>query len=138
MQDEQKTEQPASQTPPEQQSSTAPVQEPVVQSAADVEKAKGTAWLSYLGLLWLIPMLTLKENSFAKWHVKQGIALDIVSVGLAIVMGILSFIIIGLIIGPIGFGILLVLRIIGLVKSLGGHYWKCPLGISKIAEMFKF
>ncbi|HDQ99297.1 MAG TPA: hypothetical protein ENN51_03300 [candidate division WOR-3 bacterium] len=109
-----------------------------MESAADVEKAKGTAWLSYLGILWLIPMLTLKDNSFAKWHVKQGIALDIATIGVAIVMGILSFIIIGVIIGPIGFGILFVLRIIGLVKSLGGHYWKCPLGISKIAEMFKF
>ena len=124
MQDVTRTEQPAPQPP--------------VQSSDDIEKAKGTAWLSYLGILWLIPMLTLKDNAYAKWHVKQGIALDIVSVGLAIVMGILSFIIIGLIIGPIGFAIILVFRIIGLVKSLGGEYWKCPLGVSKIAEMFKF
>jgi uncharacterized membrane protein len=104
----------------------------------EIEKAKGTAWLSYLGILWLIPLLTLKDNSYAKWHVKQGIALDIVTIGVGIVMAILSFIIIGLIIGPIGFAIILVLRIIGLIKSLQGDMWKCPLGVSKIAEMFKF
>jgi len=104
----------------------------------EIEKAKGTAWLSYLGILWLIPLLTLKDNSFAKWHVKQGIALDIVSIGVGIVMAILSFVIIGLIIGPIGFAIILVLRIIGLIKALQGDMWKCPLGVSKIAEMFKF
>ncbi|MFO7639070.1 MAG: DUF4870 domain-containing protein [bacterium] len=134
MLDENRTEQPQ----PTPQPAPKPAPQPVVESAADVEKAKGTAWLSYLGILWLIPLLTMKDNSFAKWHAKQGIALDIVTVAMGIVMGILSFIVIGLVIGPIGFAIIFVFRIIGLVKSLGGHYWKCPLGVSKLAEMFKF
>ena len=43
----------------------------------DIEQAKGTAWLSYLGILWLIPMLTLKDSPFAKFHVKQGIVLTL-------------------------------------------------------------
>ena len=117
---------------------TVPPTPPPAGAGDDIEKAKGTAWLSYLGLLWLIPMLTLKDNAFAKWHVKQGIALDIVSVGLAIVMSILSFILIGFIIGPIGFLLILIFRIMGLIKAVQGQYWKCPLGVSKIAEMFKF
>lgn len=117
-----------------------PKAEPVTPaaSASEVEKAKGTAWLSYLPILWLVPLLTMKENSFAKFHVKQGIALDIVTIGIGIVMAVLSFIIIGLVIGPIGFAILLVFRIIGLIKALQGQMWKCPLGVSKVAEMFKF
>ena len=44
---------------------------------SEVEMAKGTAWLSYLGILWLIPLLTMKDNAFAKFHVKQGIVLTI-------------------------------------------------------------
>jgi uncharacterized membrane protein len=120
--DEQKTVSPAPQPPPED----------------DVAKGKGMAWLSYLGILWLIPLLTMKENSFAKFHVKQGIVLDIFTVGIAIVMGILAFIIIGFVIGPIGFAIILVLRIIGIIRSLQGKYWKCPMGVSALAEKFKF
>ena len=120
---------------PEQPETTVPEQP---KGGNDVEQAKGTAWLSYLGLLWLIPMLTLKENTYAKWHVKQGIVLDIYTVGVMLVAGILSVIIIGAIIGPIALIIILVFRIIGIVKAIGGDYWKCPLGVSALAEKFKF
>ena len=120
---------------PEQPQTSAPEQP---KKGSDVEQAKGTAWLSYLGLLWLIPMLTMKENAFAKFHVKQGIVLDIYTVGVLIVAGILSVIIIGAIIGPIALIIILVFRIMGIVKAIGGDYWKCPMGVSKLAEKFKF
>ena len=46
------------------------------------------AWLSYLGILWLIPLLTLKENAFAKFHVKQGIVLTIYGVASSVLGGI--------------------------------------------------
>ena len=103
----------------------------------DVEKAKGTAWLSYLGILWLVPLLTMKENEFAKFHVKQGIVLTIYGFAVGIVGGAIPFL--GwFIILPIGSILLIVLDIIGIVKSLGGQYWKCPLGVSQLAEKFKF
>ncbi len=124
---------------PEQPKPEKPAPEPGSKASGDeFEQAKGTTWLSYLGLLWLIPMLTMKENEYAKWHVKQGIVLDIYTVGVAIVTGILSFILIGIVIGPIAFVIILVFRIIGIVKAVGGDYWKCPLGVYQLAMKFKF
>ena len=104
----------------------------------DVEKAKGTAWLSYLGILWLVPLLTLKENEFAKFHVKQGIVLTIYGFAVGIVGGAIPLL--GwFVIAPVGSVIILVLAIMGIVNSLGGKYWKCPLGVSVLAEKwFKF
>jgi uncharacterized membrane protein len=104
---------------------------------ADVEKAKGTAWLSYLGILWLVPLLTLKDNAFAKFHVKQGIVLTIYWVAVEIVRQI-PFI--GRwIIAPVCSLIMLVLCILGLVNTLNGKYWKCPVGVAVLAEKwFKF
>ena len=102
-------------------------------SAEDVEKAKGTAWLSYLGILWLVPLLTLKDNEFAKFHVKQGIVLTIYGFAVGLVGGAIPFL--GwFIIAPVGSIIILVLAIMGIVNSLGGKWWKCPLGVSVLAE----
>ncbi len=115
-------------------------EQPATQPAGtdDVEKAKGMAWLSYLWILWLVPLLTMKDNSFAKFHVKQGIVITIYWVGLWIVSLILSVIFIGPVIGTIGSIILVIFCIIGIVQSLGGKYWKCPLGVHQLAEKFKF
>ena len=104
----------------------------------DVEKAKGTAWLSYLGILWLIPLLTMKENEFAKFHVKQGIVLTIYGFAVGIVGGAIPFL--GwFIVAPVGSIIVLILAIMGIINSLGGKDWTCPLGVSVLAEKwFKF
>ena len=106
--------------------------------AADIEQAKGTAWLSYLGILWLVPLLTLKDNEFAKFHVKQGIVLTIYGFAVGIVGGAIPFL--GwFVIAPVGSIILLVLAIMGIINSLNGKYWKCPLGVAVLAEKwFKF
>ncbi len=105
---------------------------------ADVDAAKGVAWLSYLWVLWLVPLLTMKDNAFAKFHVKQGIVLTIYWVAISILGSAIPFL--GwFIIGPIGSVILLVLAILGIVNSATGKYWRCPLGVAALAEKwFKF
>ncbi len=103
----------------------------------EVEKGKGMAWLSYIGILWLVPMLSMKENAFAKWHVKQGIVLTIAWVAVSIVGSIIPFV--GwFVILPVGSILLLVFCIIGIVRSLQGKMWKCPLGVAPLAAKFKF
>lgn len=104
----------------------------------DIEKAKSIAWLSYLGILWLVPLLTMKENAFAKFHVKQGIVLTIYGLAVGIVGGAIP--VLGwFIIAPIGSIIVLVLCVMGIINSLSGKYWKCPLGVAPLAEnWFKF
>lgn len=51
---------------------TAPVQPEVMDGDYDVNSNKGIAWLSYVGLLLLIPMLVKKASSYCKFHVMQG------------------------------------------------------------------
>ena len=104
----------------------------------DIEKGKGMAWLSYLGILWLVPLLAMKENAFCKFHVKQGIMLTICGFAVGIVGGAIPFL--GwFIVAPVGSIIVLVLAIMGIVNSLGGKYWVCPLGVGVLAEKwFKF
>ena len=41
----------------------------------DVAASRGVAWLSYLGLLWLIPFFVKKHYRFARFHVRQGATL---------------------------------------------------------------
>ena len=39
---------------------------------SDIEQNKGIAWLSYFGLLVLVPMLARKTSKYCAHHVKQG------------------------------------------------------------------
>ena len=80
--------------------------------------------LSYLGVLALIPLLTVKDSDFVKWHAKQGL---ILGVGGFIVMTLLAFL------GPLGFtncllapGIF-VLCVMGIIKAMSGARWRIPL-----------
>jgi uncharacterized membrane protein len=111
--------------------------EPVVTgSPEDIEKAKGMTWLAYLGILFLVPLLSLKESPFAKFHVKQGILLCIFIVAVSI-LGAIPFL--GwFVIWPVGYIFAVVMAIMGIVNSLGGKYWKMPILGGMAAKWFKF
>ena len=104
-------------------------------NANDVETAKGTAWLSYLGILWLIPLLTLKDNTFAKFHVKQGIMLTILWVASS-VLAVIP--IIGWLADLVIWVYAIIMMIMGIVNSLNGKYWKMPIVGQWAADWFKF
>lgn len=91
------------------------------------------AILSYLWVLCLIPFLMKKENSFVKFHARQGLMLFIVEVALGII-GIIPFI--GSFISMIGIVICGVLSIIAIVQVLMGKEWKMPV-IADLAENIK-
>ena len=55
---------------------------------SDIEKNKYYAMVSYIGILWLIPLLAAKESKFAQFHANQGILLTVVGV----ISGIIAFI----------------------------------------------
>lgn len=119
-------------TPAPEQSSAQPATD-------DIAKAKGIAWLSYLGILWLVPLLSMKENAFAKFHVKQGIMLTIYGAALGLISTIFVWTVIIPILSLLALLVLVVFEIIGIVKSASGKYWKCPLGVGALAEKwFKF
>uniref|UniRef100_A0A7C4GAR2 DUF4870 domain-containing protein n=1 Tax=candidate division WOR-3 bacterium TaxID=2052148 RepID=A0A7C4GAR2_UNCW3 len=101
----------------------------------DVEKGKGIAWLSYLGILWLVPLLAAKENSFCKFHVKQGIMLTILGVAIWIIAWI-PFL--GWLLGGLVWLFIIIMAIIGIINAASGKYWKMPLLGGLAENWFKF
>jgi uncharacterized membrane protein len=93
-----------------------------------------TAILSYIGILFLVPLLACKDNAFAQFHAKQGLVLFIAEIA---TMFIAWIPILGWLIGVIAWILWLVLSIIGIVNVVGGKQVPLPI-IGKFAERFKF
>lgn len=97
------------------------------------EKANPLAILSYLGILFLVPLLVAKDDEFVKFHVKQGITLFIAE----IITVIISMIpLIGWLISLIGWICWLILIILGIINVLQGKKSPLPV-IGKFAENWK-
>lgn len=119
-------------TPPEDTNPTPP------ETSGDEGGDKLMAFLSYLGILVIIPLLVKKDDPYVKFHAKQGLTLLVAGVILWVVAMILAFIpIIGWIIAFILWITLIILAIIGIVNALTGKEKPLPL-IGRFAEKFKF
>ena len=100
------------------------------------EKVMGA--IAYLGILFLIPLLTKKDSKFAMFHAKQGLVLFIVEIVFGLAQMFLAFIpFLGWIIIPIIWVILGIFALIGLIQALSGKYWKMPV-LGGWAQSFKF
>jgi len=105
-------------------------------SQKEEKKAKGEnliAVLSYIGILFLVPLLASKDNAFAQFHAKQGLVLFIVEIATSLIAWIP---IIGWFIGMVAWIIWLVLSIIGIMNVVKGKQVPLPV-IGKFAEKFK-
>jgi uncharacterized membrane protein len=88
--------------------------------------------LAYLGILSLIPLLTVKDSDYVKWHAKQGLVLGL---GGGVAISIIAMIpVVGLSVCLLGPG-LLVLCIMGIIKAMGGQRWRIPLA-ADLADKF--
>ncbi|MFA5248266.1 MAG: hypothetical protein WC415_03400 [Patescibacteria group bacterium] len=81
----------------------------------DATNNKYTAVLSYIWILFLIPLIMKKDSKFCQFHAKQGLVLFIISL-------ISWFPLFGWIIGIA----VLVVSLIGVLKVLAGEYWNIP------------
>ena len=100
----------------------------------DIEEGKSVAWLSYISLLFLVPLLSQKNNSYTKFHIKQGIVLFITSIIVGFVDRIFILIpVVGYIFMLASSLVLLILMIIGIVNALSGKTESLPV-IGKFAE----
>lgn len=97
-------------------------------SQEDINANKGMAVLSYIGILFLIPMLARKDSQFCRYHVNQGIVLFIVEIVgnilFSILGAILSFF---TIIGGLFSLACFVYWIIGIVNAATGKVKPLPL-----------
>ena len=108
-----------------------------------IKEGKSIAWLSYLNILFLIPLLVQPENPYTRYHARQGLMLFLLEVALGIVWGILFGIAWAIAAATYGgavfciplvaaiMGILyvltLVLAIIGIIQSASGKFWRMPV-----------
>ena len=85
---------------------------------------KVIAALSYIWLLFLVPLLLKKKNEFCFFHAKQGMVLFIFSLAVLILgaIPILGW----LIITPLGWIIVGVLSLLGFINALQGKKWEMP------------
>ncbi|MGB9694807.1 MAG: hypothetical protein ACPLZB_02315 [Caldisericaceae bacterium] len=100
----------------------------------DVEENKLIASLSYIGFLFIIPLLVKKDSKFCVENAKQGIALFIVEVVVGLI-GIIPFI--GWIISTLGSVVLGIVSLIAFIYALMGKFWKIP-GAYDLGKNFKF
>ncbi|MEK7181813.1 MAG: hypothetical protein AAB519_03530 [Patescibacteria group bacterium] len=98
----------------------APAPEPTPAPAVsgnDVEDNKLVAALSYVSILFLVPLLAKKESPFCQFHAKQGLVLCVASF-------VFSFI---PVIGWLANVGLLVVAIIAIIQTLSGKSWEIPV-----------
>ena len=96
------------------------------------EQDKMMLILSYLGILSLIPLLTVKDSEFVKFHAKQGLVL---AIAFFVVSLINAIPLVGQIIWCVSFIGYIVAVVMGITKSLKGERWAIPL-ISDLAAKF--
>ena len=124
-----------------------PVQPEILSDDADVQKNKGIAWLSYLSLLFLIPLFAAKHSEYTRFHVRHGATPCAASLAYAIVRAVLMAILnsifrpeltwfgyrqntfvslVGIILGLASI-FFLVLAIIGIVNAATGKRAELPI-----------
>ncbi len=94
----------------------------------DIEENRAIAYLSYIGLLFLVPLLVKPESKFCKFHAKQGLVIT------------LGWVLGGVLLPLFGLGALihlvaLIFSIMGLVNVSNGEFKKLPL-VGDWAEKF--
>jgi uncharacterized membrane protein len=88
--------------------------------------------LSYLGLLALVPLLTVSDSEYVKWHAKHGLVLGVGGVIVLTVVGAIP------IIWPINClaaPALIVVNVMAMVKALNGERWRIPY-VTDLSEKF--
>lgn len=94
--------------------------------------------LSYLWILALIPLLVEKDDKEVQWQAKNGLVLTVAEFVLWLVFNVLAATGIGCIFAiflPVIFLVFTVIRVVAIVKGLGGGRLIIP-GLSQYADKF--
>lgn len=102
------------------QSSPVPTEsKKIINSDPDTENNKTIACLSYVWILFLVPLLGKKDSPFAQHHAKQGAVLFITEV-------IASLFFWFPVLGQLLWLALIIVSVLGIVKALNGEKWEIP------------
>jgi uncharacterized membrane protein len=81
----------------------------------DIELNKNVAALSYLWILFLIPLLSKKDSKYCQFHAKQGLVLFI--------LGLFTWV---PIFGWLLFVVLVAVSVFSILKVINGEWYKIP------------
>ncbi|MFA7253359.1 MAG: hypothetical protein WC107_02285 [Patescibacteria group bacterium] len=97
-----------------------------MKSIRDIEENKALAALSYIWILFLVPLLLKRDSTFAQYHAKQGLILFLVwtIIGFIFWLPIIGWL--------LGLGVI-ILFVIGMINALTGKMQPLPI-IGKYAE----
>ena len=83
----------------------------------DIESSRLVAALSYVWILFLIPLFLKRDSKFAQFHAKQGL-----------VIFLIEFVLMWIpVIGHALLVVVIVMAIFGIIKAYNGESWKMPL-----------
>lgn len=94
--------------------------------AKDIEENKVLACLSYVGILFLIPMLVKKDSKYCQENARQGIVMFCAALLMAIPV-----------IGWLWGIVVIVVDIMAIVHTLQGKFWRIP-GAYDLSKKFNF
>jgi len=102
------------------------------------QEEKVLAAISYLPLLFLVPLFLTKKSKFTTFHAKQGLVLFIAEI-VAYFIGVMLLVVpvIGWLIAAIIWVMLSIFLLLGLFNGLSGHYFKMPV-IGRYVELLNF
>ena len=104
------------------------------QTTTAAENNNVMALLSYVSILFIVPMLTAKDDPYVKFHIKQGMALFVFEL-ILMVVGIVP--ILGWLLSFAGMSMALILSIMGIMNALNGVQKELPV-VGKYASKFNF
>jgi uncharacterized membrane protein len=95
----------------------------------EVEENRLLAAISYIGILFVVPLLAKNRSKFAMFHCRQGIMVFALEALLSFIAWVPNL-------GPFIYLLTLFISIFGFVQAYRGERWKIPL-LGKYAQMLK-
>lgn len=121
------------------QESPPPSPPPATEQGGDASPNRGVMIvLSYLWILFLIPLLIEKDDAEVQWHAKHGLVLTVLEILMQVVLNVIVATGIGCIFAifiPLVFLGFAVIRVVCIVKGLNGERFIVP-GVSQYADRF--
>ena len=119
--------------PSQEESSTPPESPPAADQGGTTSPNRNLMIvLSYIWILFLIPLLVEKDDKEVQWHAKHGLVLSVVEFILQMVLSVTG---IGCFFAPFVFLAFLVIRLMAIVKGINGERFKVPV-LSEYADKF--
>lgn len=121
------------------QDSPPPSPPPVTEPGESTSSNRGVMIvLSYLWILFLIPLLLERDDAEVQWHAKHGLVLTVVELLMQVVLNVIVATGIGCIFAifiPLVFLGFAIIRVVCIVKGLNGERFIVP-GVSQYVERF--